>query len=473
MVSDKIFDTNCDTSYATDYDSNCDSNFDINCDNNYNTNYDSNYSANSFLLILHRNSYHMYRHLRFLEGYIQNGKVSIYSMSLVGYDDVPGVNGINLSDEYANLLFINKCLSYTKGVADYLLIAKPTQFLSYLNSTSTNTNSAGKSEEIMNSLISYIRSLKSSDSTTTTSPSQGTKSSDGLRTNSRHLKQSENLLNNDEKETVQNKKPKEKKKKIIRDNTNNSTTISSRRKNGSAKTDTSRRYCMYLVISYGIRDPDTVFGPWGPGEAAWKKDYFDISNRKANSITVLADKYSIVVVDTKLTSALDYSNNQKLIAYCPTIKGRRSRASSNSTIVTVTNYFKLPINRVAGFTYEESYSTTDIIDLNSKSVANSAGNSASVGSNVSSYSDYHNSYASHSNNIKVIEEITMLNLLKNDFHNVTNLNSYKRSIRNDYNMLKKGVPTDIVIRTRENIKSPYWKLLNSGSLKDVLRNIYS
>ena len=71
----------------------------------------------------------MRKYMLLLQPYIEEGKLSLSSLALKGYDDAMGFAGMRLNPEYAELFFSNQCLYMAKGVADYVVTLKPSQFL--------------------------------------------------------------------------------------------------------------------------------------------------------------------------------------------------------------------------------------------------------------------------------------------------------------------------------------------------------
>jgi len=71
----------------------------------------------------------MRKYLLLLQPYIEAGHVSISSLSLAGFDDAMGFSGMHLNEHYADLFFLNQCLYLNKGIADFVVPLKPSQFL--------------------------------------------------------------------------------------------------------------------------------------------------------------------------------------------------------------------------------------------------------------------------------------------------------------------------------------------------------
>ncbi len=71
----------------------------------------------------------MRKYFILLQSYVDAGLVSISSMALNGFDDAMGFSGMHINDNYADLFFVNQCLYLNKGIADYVSLLKPSQFL--------------------------------------------------------------------------------------------------------------------------------------------------------------------------------------------------------------------------------------------------------------------------------------------------------------------------------------------------------
>jgi len=67
--------------------------------------------------------------LTILNNYIESAQVTVYSTTMPGYDDVPGIGGIQLHDSYALQLFYQQCLYFSKGLAEYVAISAINQYI--------------------------------------------------------------------------------------------------------------------------------------------------------------------------------------------------------------------------------------------------------------------------------------------------------------------------------------------------------
>jgi hypothetical protein len=83
----------------------------------------------------------MRKYMLLLQPYIEKGQVTISSLALQGYDDAMGFSGIKLNEKYADLFFTNQCLYLSKGIADYVVPLKPSQFLLTTSSAVSLTES--------------------------------------------------------------------------------------------------------------------------------------------------------------------------------------------------------------------------------------------------------------------------------------------------------------------------------------------
>ena len=71
----------------------------------------------------------MMKLLTILHNYIEAAQVTVYSTSMPGYDDVPGLGGIQVHDSYALQLFYQQCLYFSKGLAQYIAISSINQYI--------------------------------------------------------------------------------------------------------------------------------------------------------------------------------------------------------------------------------------------------------------------------------------------------------------------------------------------------------
>ncbi len=102
--------------------------------------------------------------LLLLGDYIQNGSVSVSSLGIPGYDDAVGFGGIRINGRYADLLFVNQVLYLSKGIADYVITMKPSQFLvpdTILANKSFRINSDSAAERSLSNLIQVSMSSQS------------------------------------------------------------------------------------------------------------------------------------------------------------------------------------------------------------------------------------------------------------------------------------------------------------------------
>jgi len=80
-------------------------------------------------MLLDWRSVHMNRYLALLQPFVSRGQVSLSSLALPGFDDVAGFNGLHINEVFAEWLFDNQCLYYSKGIADFVLMMHPHNFL--------------------------------------------------------------------------------------------------------------------------------------------------------------------------------------------------------------------------------------------------------------------------------------------------------------------------------------------------------
>ena len=90
---------------------------------------------------IHRHSVAMFQHLHVLRSFIRAGKVTIVSLNAPkksfegaaagtdGIDDVAGVEGVQLKDDFASVMFENQCLYFSKGVADHVILMKASDLM--------------------------------------------------------------------------------------------------------------------------------------------------------------------------------------------------------------------------------------------------------------------------------------------------------------------------------------------------------
>lgn len=98
-------------------------------------------------------SRHMHRHVETLKSYINSGKITISSLSLPGKDDVAGFNGLHINDLLAEWIFLNQCLYYSKGVADFVVNLHANEFIFPIFAGNSSSFSSSVSSQNNNSTI--------------------------------------------------------------------------------------------------------------------------------------------------------------------------------------------------------------------------------------------------------------------------------------------------------------------------------
>ena len=82
-----------------------------------------------FGLMLSPRSPHWTKYRHVLQSYVDRGQVSLSSMALDNFDDASGFGGVHLQDAYASMIFNNQCLYFSKGIADYIILLRATEFI--------------------------------------------------------------------------------------------------------------------------------------------------------------------------------------------------------------------------------------------------------------------------------------------------------------------------------------------------------
>lgn len=172
-----------------------------------------------------------------LQYYIQSGKLSVYSTTLPGFNDVPGFGGIQLNDLYADQYFLNMCLYYAKGLAAYVTVGRVEEYIlpdyqyvsapthsSFVSSVLARLSTAVPVTVTTTSKV-YAHSVvhRAACSYALTSGSGSSGSSDGVSTT--HT--------------------------------------------GNASSNADSGVVRAQLHVYGIEDPPGAFGAWGPGESNW------------------------------------------------------------------------------------------------------------------------------------------------------------------------------------------------------------
>lgn len=189
----------------------------------------------------------MTKHLHALHSYIQSGKVSLYSTTIAGFDDVQGFGGIKLKDAYAEQYFLNQCLYYAKGMARYVTVLHIDEFIMPLD-TSGATGVAGDSSNKLTFVQDAVRRFSTIDTSNSSVESAvGTQQlSKGHVAVQSHCTYS--FLPID------------------------ASAPSGGQGNGGAESTAAHTGTVQAPLRvYGIEDPANVFGAWGPGESTWSR----------------------------------------------------------------------------------------------------------------------------------------------------------------------------------------------------------
>lgn len=210
----------------------------------------------------------MTKHIHVLQPYIQAGKVSLYSTTLPGYDDVQGFGGIELNDAYAEQYFLNHCLYYAKGMASYVTVLHIDEFIipvevpAAVSTTSEvrvgiDTDSESKKgtfvQEVVRRFSKVDASNRSAEANGAYSSKDATKHAAVAQSHCTYSLQP----------------------------AHSSTSASGERMAG-AGAGTGKEGAVDRVGAtigtvqaplwvYGVEDPANVFGAWGPGESSWSR----------------------------------------------------------------------------------------------------------------------------------------------------------------------------------------------------------
>lgn len=130
-------------------------------------------------VVLDVESLHMERQLLLLQKYLLSGQLTISPLSLPKTDDAPGIAGVLLSDALSETFFLNHCLQMSKGLADYVLVLRPYQFIIPTAGTSTLAGMARRARPTNSSLLMGKYSKYGAEKPSSEPSGEG----DGLRRN--------------------------------------------------------------------------------------------------------------------------------------------------------------------------------------------------------------------------------------------------------------------------------------------------
>lgn len=177
---------------------------------------------------------HLVDHVR---PFVDLNVVSISTLAgLNGYDDAPGILGVHLHPRYAEWIFLNQCLYFNKGLADYVAFWKPTDFVASYQAGSQGLMSPfqGDLSHLIYTIVHHYTVHHPLESNSSWLPSRSDSSA-------------------------------------IANHALGSKSLSQR--SASITTSLAITNTKYLPILYipgnGVRDPDDSFGSWGPGNRQW------------------------------------------------------------------------------------------------------------------------------------------------------------------------------------------------------------
>jgi hypothetical protein len=182
----------------------------------------------------------MTKHTHVLRQHIKAGQVSLHSTALPGFDDVPGLLGVQLHDAYAQQFFLNQCLYMAKGMAKYVTVLHPEQFVIPANSSVPG----GEGSSFVSGLLAQFESAGARVTTSARSKARGSNSTASSA--------------------------------LASSGTAATTYCSFALGAGAVEGSTlSRSHPPGTVVGnmevYGVEDPVEVMGAWGPGESTWSR----------------------------------------------------------------------------------------------------------------------------------------------------------------------------------------------------------
>lgn len=195
----------------------------------------------------------MTKHLHVLRQFIQHGRVSLHATALPGFDDVPGFAGVQLNDAYAQQFFLNQCLYLAKDMAAYVTVLRPGEFLvPRTSSQETNGEGVARAERsVVSQLLVQFEKASANVST-------------GARGSALHPSPSTPTTNTASSATAHCSF-------VLRAGSIPSSTAHSSSVAAPGPAPGPAGVIAGPLEVYGIEDPPSVFGGWGPGESSWSK----------------------------------------------------------------------------------------------------------------------------------------------------------------------------------------------------------
>jgi hypothetical protein len=354
-----------------------------------------------FLCLFCRDSFYCHRYNYVLSSYIEEGKLSIISTADPDsskessvhpmHDDVSGFAGVQLHDSFADTFFMNTCLSKMKGFAQYILSIKSNQFIvpTELNvSSSLSWLYQTVKKQLPRQIDQIIASKKKPQTTSTLVSSKGYHAKyEYLHMNqSRYRHRKEHLHG---KQSISLQHMDHEQQHLTAASTtrvHSSSSSSSAAAHNHAKTIALEQSLSSLSLflkhqsevdfewvfpACSIRlpttfvhtDPADSFSPWGPGDTAWTKDFY-----QSSPAVVVNEEYSFAVklISTKATMAIDVLEHGEVVPICNDLStlhhSHRRGGRHNHTTATVTAKevieFTLPANLASIHVFQESFSTS-------------------------------------------------------------------------------------------------------------------
>lgn len=191
----------------------------------------------------------MSKHLHILRRYIQSDHVSVHSTTLPGFDDAPGFAGVQLNDAYAAQFFVNQCLYLAKGMARYVTVLNPEQYITPASVDNPTSGGGSMGSSFVDRILTQFERVGANITTTSrTRSGRGAHSGGGGNSNT----------------TAGS---------AVHPSTYCSFTLGGAASEHSRKSDNSSNSSPGRVTGdldvYGVEDPANVLGAWGPGEREW------------------------------------------------------------------------------------------------------------------------------------------------------------------------------------------------------------
>lgn len=243
-------------------------------------------------LMVDSHSIYMHRYINVLQDYIQEGRVTLISTAMEGYDDVAGFSGMQLNDAYADLFFVNQCLYFNKAMSQYVIALRSASvFLAGLRTNNEKLQARHQkmmeenNRTIVDDILQYFDDqnkllnsmVGSADNKQFTAPS--------VTGRVPASEVSDAPVNRNY--SIDNLFSRHKAKKLSAEK--QAMVAQQRQQQQPFMSSDSRQYgqcsyCSFKLSAVGIQDPPTTFGPWGPKDSKWTRGTY---RRHGYTYTVL------------------------------------------------------------------------------------------------------------------------------------------------------------------------------------------